>query len=117
MGANPEIDGAHLREAIAKRLPEPMRPSSFVMLETLPLTVNGKIDRRALPVPALGSSDTRQLLLPATATEHAVLAVWHELLGPTPLSTDDDFFRVGGDSLLTGGQGDRDGRAARGRRE
>ncbi len=95
--AEPAVDAAALRAALAQRLPEAMLPSSFVCLDAMPLTVNGKIDRRALPAPA--ADDVRAVRAPRTPTEQAVLAVWREVLGREALGIDDDFFASGGDSL------------------
>ena len=94
-------DASALRQGLARSLPEAMLPSAFVFLPAMPLTPNGKIDRRALPAPSAETPAERALRAPQTATEHAVLAVWRELLGREDLSTDDDFFASGGDSLST----------------
>jgi myxalamid-type nonribosomal peptide synthetase MxaA len=91
---------ASLREHLAQRLPKAMLPTVFVRLPTLPLTRNGKVDRRALPVPTAEESTPRSLRPAETDTERTVLAVWREVLGREDLGADDDFFAVGGDSLL-----------------
>lgn len=99
----PGVTGAALRADLAARLPDAMLPAIFERLQALPLTGNGKIDRRALPAPtqALHELEARSIVAPATDTEQRMLAVWQELLGRAGLSTDDEFFSVGGDSLLT----------------
>ena len=95
------IDAAALRGGLARRLPDAMLPSSFVFLDAMPVTANGKIDRRALPAPADQASDARTVRGPRTPTEETVLAVWRDVLGREHLGIDDDFFGSGGDSLST----------------
>jgi hypothetical protein len=76
-----------------------MVPTAFVLLDALPLTPNGKIDRRALPRPTIAVEAAAQSS-PTTATEHALLMLWQEVL-PTGIAfIDGDFFELGGDSLL-----------------
>ncbi len=99
--ADDGIDAAALRAGLARRLPEAMLPSAYVLLAAMPLNANGKIDRRALPAPTADTPAERAIRAPATATEEAVLSVWRDVLGRDDLSTDDDFFSCGGDSLST----------------
>jgi len=95
---------ATLRAALADELPEYMVPSTFTVLDALPLTANGKVDRRALPDPAEAGVSTaggeHPFEPPATATEEAVAALWRELLGAERVGRHDDFFQLGGHSLL-----------------
>ena len=93
--ANQEGLRAHLRA----RLPEYMVPSAFVMLEALPLTPSGKVDRRALPVPERASSE-REYIAPRTATEEKLSTLCAELLRVERVGMEDDFFELGGHSLL-----------------
>ncbi|MEI2453367.1 amino acid adenylation domain-containing protein [Lysobacter firmicutimachus] len=95
------LDPGRLREHLAQRLPEALLPAQYLRLPAMPLTVNGKIDRKALPAPSAQAALERSLRAPASDTERAVLAVWRDVLGRDELSTDDDFFACGGDSLLT----------------
>jgi amino acid adenylation domain-containing protein len=94
---------AELVEFVAARLPAYMVPSAVVMLPTLPLTPNGKVDRNALPAPdraAAGLGD--DVVAPRTPTEVAVAGIVAGLLGTTEIGVYDDFFALGGNSLLVG---------------
>ena len=90
-----------LRQAIKEILPEYMVPSAFVMLETMPLTPNGKIDRRALPDPDKFRQRTESdYVMPQTKTEQAIAGVWQELLHVEKIGINENFFDLGGHSLL-----------------
>ena len=90
-----------LREHLRKRLPEYMIPAAFVQLEALPLTANGKLDRRALPAPE-ATENRRETELPITATavEEVLLGLWQEVLRVKVVGRGDNFFEFGGHSLL-----------------
>ncbi|MBT9518643.1 MAG: amino acid adenylation domain-containing protein [Methyloversatilis discipulorum] len=93
------LDGAALRAQLAQTLPEFMLPSAVIALERMPVTANGKLDRAALPAPdAVHAPRTRRA--PTDAAERHLLAIWESLFGRDGLSTDDDFFAIGGHSLL-----------------
>jgi amino acid adenylation domain-containing protein/non-ribosomal peptide synthase protein (TIGR01720 family) len=93
--------GEALRAWLRDLLPEPMVPAAFVALPSLPLTANGKVDRKALPLPESSRRERRrETILPRTATERMVAEVWKELLGLGELSVEDDVFALGGHSLL-----------------
>jgi amino acid adenylation domain-containing protein len=100
---------AELRRLLRERLPEPMVPSAFVVLDRLPLTPNGKIDRKALPAPedAPGAAgdpaeeEAAHVVEPRTPTEQAIAEIWRELLGAKQISIYDNFFDLGGHSLLS----------------
>lgn len=89
-----------LRGAVRDALPEYMVPSAIVVIDRLPLTQNGKVDRRALPAPDIAAFGLRQYVAPKGETEEIVAAIWQELLGVEQIGRYDDFFELGGHSLL-----------------
>ncbi|MEU2036932.1 amino acid adenylation domain-containing protein, partial [Nocardia amamiensis] len=92
------IDTEALVDELARTLPTHMVPTAVVVLDEIPLTPVGKLDRRALPAPQLATAPFRP---PSGRLEQAVADVFTELLGTTrPLGADDDFFRLGGNSLI-----------------
>jgi amino acid adenylation domain-containing protein len=96
-----DLDMAALRTHLAERLPRYMLPSALVRLETLPLTLTGKIDRRALPAPSTARARTEQsFVAPRSELEQALSAIWREVLGIERVGVDDPFFDLGGHSLL-----------------
>ena len=94
-GVAPELES--VRDGAAERLPSYMVPAAFVVLERIPLTVNGKLDRRALPAPAVLA---RAYRAPQTPVQEAVAAVFAEVLELDRVGLDDDFFDLGGNSLI-----------------
>ena len=92
---------ADLREHVREKLPEYMVPQHFVALEDLPLTPNGKIDRKALPSIDFGPSHAAATYVaPDNEIEQKIATLWQELLGRSQVGVDDNFFDLGGHSLL-----------------
>jgi acyl carrier protein len=95
--AAPTFD--ELRRALRAELPEYMVPSQFVCLAALPLTQNGKVDRSALPEPDATPQGTAELA-PRTPMEATLAGIWTEVLGLQKVGVRDNFFEIGGHSLL-----------------
>ncbi len=96
-----KINNDELRKFLRQKLPDYMLPSDFVQLEQIPLTPNGKVDRKALPAPERDVSTTREgYEAPTTKTEKTVAQIWSEMLGVHNISIHDNFFDLGGHSLL-----------------
>jgi len=92
-------DVSDLREHLRRSLPDYMVPSAFVVLEALPLTANGKVDRKALPAPE-GRPDVAEYEGPRTPTEEVLAGIWCEILKLDRVGVHDNFFELGGHSLL-----------------
>ncbi|MGV0707343.1 phosphopantetheine-binding protein, partial [Mycolicibacterium porcinum] len=91
------VDSGAVRSALAQRLPGYMVPAAVVVLDALPLTVNGKLDKRALPAPDyLNGQEYRA---PDSPTEEALAGIYAQVLGLDRVGVDDSFFDLGGDSL------------------
>jgi amino acid adenylation domain-containing protein len=97
---------ADLRDYLKQKLPEYMVPGTFVILDALPLTASGKLNRRALPAPdeselrpSAAPSD-HEAVAPKTPLEQSLAAIWSELLGVKAIGSNDNFFELGGHSLL-----------------
>ncbi|MFK7033461.1 condensation domain-containing protein, partial [Flavobacterium oreochromis] len=97
---NKEIDKTNLREYLQSKLPEYMVPSYFVELETIPLTPNGKIDRKGLPSVSGEDLIRREYIAPRNATEEQLVTIWQEVLGVENIGITDSFFELGGHSLM-----------------
>jgi natural product biosynthesis luciferase-like monooxygenase protein len=93
------LDPAQLRAGLAQELPEPMVPATVSVLAALPLTPNGKVDRRALPEPQSGVV-IRLAAAPQSQLEKTIAAIWQEVLGLPQVGMSDNFFDLGGHSLL-----------------
>ncbi|WP_045761383.1 condensation domain-containing protein, partial [Xanthomonas albilineans] len=100
-----DVDGIALspeamRTQLDVRLPDYMLPTAYVQLETLPLTANGKLDRKALPAPDAAAYAARAYEAPQGAIEQTIAAIWGDLLGLETIGRHDNFFALGGHSLL-----------------
>ena len=93
------LKDSKLRGLLQDKLPEYMVPSAFVTLDRFPVTPNGKVDRRALPRPDL-QSNPAGFVPPASATEKALADIWGEVLRIKQVGRHDNFFDLGGHSLL-----------------
>ncbi|MCU1267651.1 MAG: amino acid adenylation domain protein [Acidobacteria bacterium] len=90
-----------LRQLLTEKLPEHMMPSAFVLLDALPLTANGKLNRRALPPPGQSRPELETTYVaPRTAAEEMLATIWAEVLKLKQVGINDDFFQLGGHSLL-----------------
>ncbi|MCP3142127.1 non-ribosomal peptide synthase/polyketide synthase [Pyxidicoccus sp. QH1ED-7-1] len=98
--AGQSLDTKALRDFVHGRLPEYMVPSAFVAMEALPLSPNGKVDRKALPAPESSASREDTFVAPSTPTEQLLATLWAEVLHLEKVSAHDDFFELGGHSLL-----------------
>ncbi len=89
-----------LRNFLKQKLPEYMIPAAFVSLPALPLTANGKVDRRALPAPDINRQE-RQIVAPRNPIEETLVNIWSQVLNLDAISIYDNFFELGGDSILS----------------
>ena len=89
-----------LRTHLKRQLPEAMVPSAFVSLSAWPLTANGKLDHRSLPAPDLGAQSAHAYEPPRSETETRLAAIWSQLLNVERVGCRDNFFDLGGHSLL-----------------
>ena len=99
MSQGETLAASDLRAALRQGLPDYMVPAAFVQLPALPLTPNGKIDRKALPAPEYGSGAVEPRP-PDTPIEKAIADIWTEVLNVPYVGTDENFFDLGGHSLL-----------------
>ncbi|RML21436.1 Amino acid adenylation, partial [Pseudomonas syringae pv. lapsa] len=94
------VDLESLRRHLQEKLPEYMVPAIYVRLEAMPLTPNGKLDRKALPVPGSDALISRDYEAPQGETETQIAAIWQDLLGFDRIGRHENFFELGGHSLL-----------------
>ncbi|MCG6135476.1 MAG: amino acid adenylation domain-containing protein [Nostoc sp. LLA-1] len=92
---------SQLRSFLQEKLPDYMVPSTFVTLESLPLTPSGKIDRRALPEPEARTGIENDIVLPRTPIEEKLAQIWAQVLRVEQIGIHDNFFELGGDSILS----------------
>ncbi|MGV9931277.1 amino acid adenylation domain-containing protein [Streptomyces olivaceoviridis] len=93
----PGVDAVRVRAELAQLLPAYMIPASWLVLEALPLTANGKLDRKALPRPALAGQEARRAA--GNDRERVLSEIFADVLGVTEVGVDEDFFALGGDSI------------------
>ncbi|TDX61141.1 amino acid adenylation domain-containing protein [Methylosinus sp. sav-2] len=96
----PQLDASSLREHVLQTLPEFMVPSAFICMESLPLTSNGKVDRKKLPDVDASAHVSRVYVPPRNATEEILCKIWSEVLDAPRVGVEDNFFELGGHSLL-----------------
>jgi amino acid adenylation domain-containing protein len=99
-GAREGHNHAAIRERLAEWLPEYMVPEFYTELTAFPLTINGKIDKNALPDPLVDLTNQTEYVAPITTTEKAICKIWQESMGLEQVGLMDDFFRIGGSSIL-----------------
>jgi thioesterase domain-containing protein/acyl carrier protein len=92
------VDPAQIRAALGQRLPAYMVPAAVVVIDAVPLTVNGKLDERSLPAPEYNHTDRYRA--PANAVEEVLAGIYAQVLGLTRVGVEDSFFELGGDSIL-----------------
>ena len=90
--------GELMKQRLTRLLPEYMIPSSFTIIEALPITLNGKLDRKALPAP--NTLEVLQHVSPRNSLEQQLCDIWQEVLGVACIGIDDNFFGIGGDSIV-----------------
>ncbi|WP_350307828.1 hypothetical protein, partial [Photorhabdus viridis] len=95
-----ELAPADLRRQLAQHLADYMLPSAFVMLESFPLTPNGKLDRKSLPAPDQSAVAMHAYEAPVSELETTLAQIWQDLLGLARVGRYDHFFKLGGHSLL-----------------
>jgi acyl carrier protein len=99
-GDEGEVNVRELRAQLQSLLPEYMAPTAFVVMEKLPLTSNGKLDRRALPEPDMAGGNLESHSTPRTPVEEIVTGIWEQVLRVDRVGIHDNFFELGGHSLL-----------------
>ena len=97
--AKEQVDVEELRSYLSKQLPDYMVPTGLLQIEQMPLTVNGKLDRKALLDIEHTLTDSKEYKAPTNELEQQLLSIWEKLLGNNNIGVQDDFFRVGGDSI------------------
>lgn len=97
--ADHEINILDIRQQIGQHLPSYMIPAYFVQLDSIPISVNGKVDKKRLPKPSTSNSDGREYVAPRNEIESTLASIWKAVLGVEQISIHDNFFEIGGDSI------------------
>jgi len=98
-GGNPEVSS--WKNVLKKRLPEYMVPTVFINLDELPITANGKVDRKALPRPGRSGMETQETFVPPrNPMEESLIKIWRQILKLERVGIHESFFEIGGHSLL-----------------
>jgi pristinamycin I synthase-3/4 len=97
---NVMLEVSDLRQHLKESLPDYMVPAAIIELDALPLTANGKVDRKSLPAPEWARAEDQPFTAPRTPVEEVLLELWREMLDEEDLGIHDDFFELGGHSLL-----------------
>ncbi len=95
-----DINIHQVKDFLAKKLPEYMIPAYIVQLDKIPLSQNGKIDRKALPEPGGEMLTRTEYVAPKNEAEDRLVNIWHEVLGTEKIGVEDNFFEIGGNSML-----------------
>lgn len=99
VGTTEKPKSVQLREYLQQKLPQYMVPLEYIILDTFPLTANGKVDRKRLPEPQVETMTTTEDILPQTKIEQQIAAVWREVLQMEKVGIHDNFFDIGGNSV------------------
>ena len=94
------FDDVTMRNTLRDQLPDYMVPTDYVLMESLPLTPSGKIDRKALPTPDFSTQTAKEIVPARTALEAQLVEIWEQLLNVSPIGITDNYFELGGQSLL-----------------
>ena len=95
-----QLTRQELRQFLQDKLPNYMVPAFLMLLDSFPLTPNGKVDRRALPIPEIDLHELENYIAPSTDTETILAQIWQSVLGRERISIHDNFFELGGDSII-----------------
>ena len=101
IGNKNELDVKEIKDTISKKLPDYMVPSQYISLDAMPLTSNGKINRKALPEPEGQLVTSAEYVPPGNEIEQVLADIWSEVLGVEYVGIHDNFFELGGDSILS----------------
>lgn len=89
-----------IQKQLKGKLPEYMVPAEYMQLDSIPLTINGKVNRKALPTPEITESETSNYVAPRNSKEEIIATIWQEVLGIESVGINDNFFALGGDSII-----------------